>query len=90
MIDAVPVKDVPASQAGASAAEITGPPSWFSPSPSCAPGGSPALRLAATSATAPLALLYFLLAVGPLDGRLPGTAASTYETGLVVPSNQDH
>lgn len=38
------------------------------------------------AATAPLALLYFLLAVGPLDGRLPDTAVSTPENFQVIAS----
>ena len=38
------------------------------------------------AATAPLALLYFLLAVGPLDGRLPDTAVSTPENFQLITS----
>ena len=37
-------------------------------------------------ATAPLALLYFLTAVGPLDGRLPDRAVSTPENFQLVTS----
>lgn len=37
-------------------------------------------------ATAPLSLLYFLMAVGPLDGRLPDTAVSTPENFQLVTS----
>ena len=39
-----------------------------------------------TAATAPLALLYFLLAVGPLDGRLPDTAVNTPENFQLITS----
>ncbi|WP_427135321.1 sensor histidine kinase [Pseudarthrobacter sp. S9] len=37
-------------------------------------------------ATAPLALLYFLMAVGPMDGRLPDTAVSTRENFQLITS----
>ncbi len=38
------------------------------------------------AATAPLALLYFLMAVGPLDGRLPDTAVSSPENFQLMTS----
>ncbi len=38
------------------------------------------------AATVPLALLYVLLAVGPLDGRLPDTAVSTPENFQLIAS----
>jgi signal transduction histidine kinase len=38
------------------------------------------------AATAPLALLYFVLAVGPLDGRLPDTARTTPENFQLMAS----
>jgi signal transduction histidine kinase len=37
-------------------------------------------------ATAPLALLYFLMAVGPMDGRLPDTSVSTPENFQLITS----
>ncbi|MCU1510688.1 MAG: two-component sensor histidine kinase [Arthrobacter sp.] len=39
-----------------------------------------------SAATAPLALVYVLLAVGPLDGRLPDTAVSTPENFQLIAS----
>ena len=39
------------------------------------------------AATAPLALVYFLLAVGPLDGRLPDTAVSAPENFQLIASS---
>lgn len=38
------------------------------------------------AATAPLALLYFFMAVGPLDGRLPDTAVSSPENFQLITS----